>query len=349
MKQTYEMRFGNRKSSVASRSARFSTFILFVLIFSFAFGSVHAHAEPLVFADWSWDSAIFHNRVAGFIIENGFGHEVDYLFADSVPGMFGMRRGEIHISMEIWIDNLQDVWYDAVDEGSVIDLGHNFANAPRGWWVPTYVIEGDPERGIEPMAPGLRSVHDLPKYWEVFRDPENPRKGRFYNGPTGWLSTEQNSIRLTTYGLDDYYTSFHPGSQAALDSSIVRAYERGEAWVGSYWEPTAIMGTYDMTLLEEDPHTAECWDAPDSDFGCSPPPVTAEVAVHHSLVERVPEVVEFLRNYRTEPEHSSEALSYMEATGSNAEATALWFLQEYEELWTQWVDEDVAAKVKATL
>lgn len=348
MTENFGVRAGNGGKTAVARRASLLTITLFVLLGTFVFAPLHAHAQPLVFADWSWDSAIFHNRVAGFIIEHGFGYEVDALFVDTVPGMHGMRRGEIHIAMEIWTDNLQDVYLDALAAGDVIDLGHNFADAPRGWWVPTYVIEGDPERGIEPMAPGLKAVADLPEYWEVFRDPEDPRKGRFYNGPTGWLSTEQNTIRLETYGLLEYYNSFHPGSQAALDASIVRAYERGEAWVGSYWEPTAIMGTYDMTRLDEAPHTPDCWTL-DNGYACSPPPVTAEIAVHHSLLERAPEVVAFLEAYRTEPEHSSEALSYMEQTGSDAEAAALWFLEKYEDLWTQWVDEDVAAKVKAAL
>src|SRR5690625_3433966 len=55
----------------------FSVFVL-VLITSLVFGLSHAHAQPLVFVDWSWDSALVHNRIAGFVAEHGFGYEVDY-------------------------------------------------------------------------------------------------------------------------------------------------------------------------------------------------------------------------------------------------------------------------------
>lgn len=311
-------------------------------------GGVSAQ-ETLVFVDWSWDSALVHNRIAGFVAEHGFGHDVDYLFADTVPGIQGIRRGDIDISMETWIDNFQDLWDEATAEGSIIDLGPNFPNAPQGWYVPTYMIEGDPERGIEPVTPDLKSIFDLPKYWEVFKDRENPRKGRFYNGVTGWVVSGHNVTRLETYGLDEYYEVFYPGSQAALDTSIQRAYERGEPWFGYYWEPTWIMGTLDMTMLEEPDYTDACWDEDTGDYGCAFPAVEVRIAVNETLPERAPDFVKFLENYETELGHTNEALAFMELEGGSVDDAAKWFLREYESLWTTWLNDDVVSKVKAAL
>jgi glycine betaine/proline transport system substrate-binding protein len=39
----------------------------------------------------------------------------------------------------------------------------------------------------------------------------------------------------------------------------------------------------------------------------------------------------------------------MYETGDEAEDTAIWYLEEYESIWTQWVSADVASKVKAAL
>ena len=67
--------------------------------------------------------------------------------------------------------------------------------------MPTYVIEGDPERGIEPMAPDLKSVLDLPDYWAVPRS-EDPSKGGLLvlrrHGVTELMMIDQ------TYGLDEW-------------------------------------------------------------------------------------------------------------------------------------------------
>lgn len=323
--------------------------IVAVVVLGVVLGGIASAQRTVVFVDWSWDSAIVHNRIAAFIAEHGFGLETDYLMADTVAGVQGMRRGDIDVSMETWIDNTPEIWNDALDEGLLVDLGYNFLEAPQGWYVPTYVIKGDPERGIEPMAPDLQSVYDLPEHWEIFRDRENPRKGRFYNGITGWIISEYNTERLKVYGLADTFENFYPGSQAAADTSIVRAFERGEAWLGYYWEPTWIMGKYDMTMLEEPEYNEECWDEEEGDFGCAFPSADVKILANAKFAEREPEFIQFLKNYETELSHTNEILAYMETEGVEALEAAEWFLREYEALWTGWLDDHIVAKVKVAL
>lgn len=333
---------------VSRRPTQIVGVALLVLVTALIFGFSHAQAQPVVFFDQGYDSALVHNRIAGFVAEHGFGHEVDYLFADTVPGIEGIRRGDIDVALELWPTNLDVLWDEAIADGSLMDLGINMPNGPQGWYVPTYMIEGDAERGIDPVAPDLKSVHDLPKYWELFKDRENPRKGRLYNGPVGWPVSGHNVERLRGYGLDEYYDIFHPGSQAALDTSIMRAYERGEPWLGYYWEPTWLMGLLDMTILEEPPHTEGCYDE-GGDFACALPVSPIHIAVTRSLPERAPEFVQFLRNYETELEQINAALAFMQTSGGDADDAAVWFLHEYEALWTTWLEPDVAAKVQAAL
>lgn len=306
-----------------------------------------AHAEKVVFVDWSWDSAQVHNRVAGLIIQHGYGYDVDYIFADTMPGLQGMRRGDIDVSMEMWTDNFAESWDEALARGEIVDLGPNFPDAPQGWYVPTYMIEGDPARGIEPIAPDLRSVTDLPKYWELFTDREQPNRGRFYNAPTGWVVHDINNAKLKGYGLLDTFVAFSPGSQSALDASIAGAYRRGLPWVGYYWEPSGIMGMFDMTMLEEPPYTDECWV---TDYACTHPAASVRVAVHGGFVERAPEVIKFLKKYETTLDQTNVMVMYLETEArGRLEEAAAWFLKEYEDVWTDWVPEDVANKVKARL
>src|SRR5699024_5861170 len=90
-----------------------------ITISAIGFGSLAAAQEPVVFVDWSWDSALVHNRIAGFVAEHGFGYAVDYLVADTNPGFMGMRRGDIDVSMETWVDNSQQIWDEGIAEGDV--------------------------------------------------------------------------------------------------------------------------------------------------------------------------------------------------------------------------------------
>lgn len=312
------------------------------------FASVPAQAqETFVFADFSWDSAQVHNRIAGFIVEHGFGYDVDYTFGDTIPILLGMRRGDVDIAMEMWIDNILDAYEEAIESGELVDLGSNFPDSPQGWYVPTYVIEGDEERGIEALAPDLQSVKDLPQYWEVFADPEVRGKGRFYNAPPGWVVHDINLSKFSAYGLDEYYNVFNPGSDTALATAILGAYQRGEPVLAYYWEPTWVMGLLDMTILEEPPFDEEIWD---DNFACAFPPSRVHVAVNADVLAKAPELITFLANYNTTLDQTNEIMAYLHEEEASIEEAALYFLDTYREEWKRWIFlPEIQAKVEAAL
>jgi glycine betaine/proline transport system substrate-binding protein len=301
----------------------------------------------LTFADVSWDSVQVHNRIAGFIIENGYGYpECQYTFGDSLPLLQGLSKGSIDVYIEVWADNYRDAWEEVLANGTVKNLGTNFPDAPQGWYVPTYMIKGDPERGIEPVAPDLKSIKDLPRYWKLFKDAENPDKGRFHNGPTGWKVTDYNQEKIKAYGLDKNFNIFSTGSETALTTSMVSAYQDGKPWLGYYWEPTWVMGKLDMTMLKEPDFDESVWE---KNRGCAYPPAKVFIGVNSKLEEKAPEIVTFLENYSTTLEQNNNFLAYMNDTGANAEAAAIYFLKEYPEAWKSWIPEDVANKIDTAL
>ncbi|MBE9482312.1 MAG: ABC transporter substrate-binding protein [Chloroflexi bacterium] len=311
-----------------------------LLLISFTGCAAPAPEKPtLIFHDLSWDSAQVHNRIVAFVAEHGYGYQSEFIATETAPGWVGLRSGEINISMESWTENIQKVYDEAIDSGDCVDLGSNYPDSWQGWLVPTYMIEnGDLPEGL--------SIDDMPQYWELFKDPEDPTKGRFINSIPGWLCTEINSTKLKTYGLDEYYSDFLAGSDAALSGSMVAAYEKGEPWFGYYWSPTWVLGKLDMTPIEEPPYDASLWG---TTYGCTFAPTRVDITVNASLVDSAPDIVEFLRNYETTCAQNNKVLAYMQESEASTEEAAIWFLQEYESLWTKWVPSDVATKVKAAL
>jgi glycine betaine/proline transport system substrate-binding protein len=247
--------------------------------------------------------------------------------------------------MEIWTDNITD-YQRAVENGDIIEVAVNFDDNKQGLYIPTYVIKGDPTRGIEPLAPNLKTVKDLPQHWELFKDQEDPSKGRIYGSIPGWQADVMLSNKVKVYGLDKYYNYFSPGSDTALATSLVSAYEKGEPWVGYYWDPTWITGKYDLTLLADEAYSDEKWQ---DNYQCEFPSQRVTIAVTKGLPEQAADVVEFLKEYQTSSEIISKALAYMQDNNASTEQAAVWFLQEYEELWTQWVSPEVADQVKSVL
>jgi len=73
------------------------------------------------------------------------------------------------------------------------------------------------------------------------------------------------------------------------------------------------------------------------------------VAVHEEFPDLAPEIAEFLSNYETSSELVQAPLTYIEENDASAEEAALWWLGEYEDVWSQWVADDIAEKVKESL
>jgi len=323
--------------------------IALALVFCFTAMSIQSFAEskkPIRFNDRSWDSIQVHNRIAGFILENGYGYKVDYQPGETVPLLTGLIRGDTDIDMESWTQNSQEIFDKGLKEGAIVDLGPNFTDAGEAWFVPTYVIKGDKERGIEPMAPGLKSVYDLPKYWELFKDPEDPSKGLFVNSVPGWTVTRDNELRFKAYGLNKTYNILTPGSDAALAGSMVAAYKKGKPWVGYYWSPTWVLGQLDMTALEQPPYSKEVWE---NTHECGFTTPVVDIYVNKSMLKRAPDAVEMLKKYETTADMNNRVLAYMQKNKVGTEEGAKYFLQNYEVVWTKWVPDDVAKKVKRAL
>jgi len=320
------------------------------LVITFVVLSVNVNTiaqERVNFADAGWESIRFHSYVAGIIMEEGYGgYTMDIVSGSTPVTLMGLRRGDIDVEMEMWTSNIAESYNEALESGDIVELGVNFDDNAQGFYVPTYVIEGDTERGIEPMAPGLETVKDLANYWQVFEDEEDPSKGRIYGAIPGWKVDEIMRTKAETYGLDEYYNYFSPGSATALSAAIVSSYERGEPIVAYYWEPTWIMGMMDMTLLEDEPYSEELWN---NGYACEFEAMEITIAANAEFVERAPELAEFLSKYSTSSQLTSEALAYMMENETDERAAAVWFLKNKENVWTQWVPEEVAQKVKESL
>jgi len=79
------------------------------------------------------------------------------------------------------------------------------------------------------------------------------------------------------------------------------------------------------------------------------PPLSLDKVVNINLRDKAPDIVEFLGDFGLSQEQVNEALLYMRDNEVEAPEAALWFLSNYEVIWTKWVSLDVADKVKKAL
>ncbi len=316
--------------------------------------------EPIIFADRQWESVWIATEIAQFIIEEGYDHPTETETVSTDAFQVGMQHGDIHVELELWRMNLPEWYEEATSEGYLIDVGSIYETSRQAWYVPRYVIEGDEERGIEPIAADLETVWDMKDYYEAFEDPDDPGRGRFINGISGWVVTEINEVKMQVYGLDEYYNTVEPGSSGALDAAIAGAIEAGDPIFFYYWEPTWLPGMYDVVVLEEpeyDPEVEEQLEraaageipVEDVDEACGFIELDIRKGVHKSVKERAPEIFEFLENMFIGTDPINQTMAYkMDADASPQEA-AFWYFENFEDDWREWLPDDVAQRVTDAL
>lgn len=322
--------------------------------------------ETISFADTQWQSLWINNEIAMFITEHGYGYPVEVVTVTTPVMQQSLVGDELQVIMEVWWSNIEEWWNAEREAGTIVELGDIFESSAQGFYVPRYVIEGDPDRDIAPMAPDLKSVDDLPQYKELFADPEDPNKGVLVSCVTGWNCAEVIRIKTYAYGLDETYNLSEPGSAGALDAGIAGPYMKGKPVVSYYWEPTWLLGVYDMVLLEEPEFNEECWnkiteiseagviddsmaDTVPEMAGCGFQNISVPKAVSAGMAERHPELVSFLDTMFIGTDNLNKISAYMTENEAEVEEAAQWYFENYEDQWRSWLPEDVADKVADAL
>lgn len=319
--------------------------IVFVGLTRFVGGASACDVDrPVVFAGLDWQSNAFHTEVARFILEQGYGCETDVLPGTTIPLLQGVAQGDIDIIMEVWKDNVTEVWNRGLRRRQVVEVGINFPDAVQGWYVPRYMVEGD-----KASAPDLKQVSDLAMHKLLFTDPEEPDKGRFYNCIAGWNCEVINSAKLKAYGLEADFTNFRPGTGAALAAAIASAYVRQQPIVTYYWGPTWVLGKYDMVMLEEPAFDQDVFNAlasdPNPQAATAYPVVEVAIGANRRFSEQAPQIIKFLEAYETDAALVSEALAFMEETGGQPGDAALHFLRTRSDVWSPWLDDVTRARI----
>ena len=142
-------------------------------------GSTSAYAEcerTVRIAENDWTGQLIDVNLALIVMTEHLGIDAELVFADYSAQWVGLANGDLDIGMEIWPSFSYEAHQEWVDEKKkVVKVGDLGVVGESGWYVPTYVIKGDAERGIEPMAPDLKTWKG---HREVRRPVQATRDGR---------------------------------------------------------------------------------------------------------------------------------------------------------------------------
>ena len=307
-------------------------------------------------ADFDWNSANVHTGIVQFILEHGYGCEVETTRGSTTPIMAAHYDSQLDVVTELWYDNIV-TQYDAVEaEGIIENIGINTPDSQQAFYVDRNTVD----------KYNIKSVLDMnnPEIAALFTDPENPDRGRMVSCIGGWTCYTINHVKQRVYGLDKFYTNFDPGSSGALAAEIAGAFAKDRPIFTYYWAPTALMGKVDLVRLTEPPYDAACWgammdvvedikangkDVYKPTCATEYKDMSLDKSVLTAWADTHPDETAFLRAYSIPTATVNKLLAYYEdEADGDMELLAMEYLQNNSE-WKSWVSAEVAAKVSGAL
>ena len=328
---------------------------LLVATFSLLGTSANAQCKARL-GDFDWSSANIHTAITQFILEKGYGCEVSVTKGSTTPIMAAHYDKQLDVITEVWYDNIIANYEPHVEAGTIMNIGVNTPDSQQAFYVDKATAD----------KYNLKSVEDMkdPKIAALFKDPEDPSKGRMTSCISGWTCYTVNMVKHIEYGLDKYYTNFDPGSGGALDAAIAGAFAKKQPIFTYYWAPTGLMGKVDLVRLAEPKYDADCWakmsavvedikangpSAYKKSCACEYQDMALTKSVLTDWAKAHPKETEFLKKYTIPTATVNTMLAFYEdESGGDMEATAIHFLKN-ESMWKNWVPGDVAKKVEAAL
>ncbi|MYE54007.1 MAG: hypothetical protein F4X34_02270, partial [Chloroflexi bacterium] len=297
--------------------------------------------ETIIFSDLNWSSAQLQNRIAQYLVEKGYGYPTDVLFGATLPLFNGLRNGDTHVTMEIWLPNQDEAWNEARANGEVYSVGLSLGKD----WQSAFVIP----RYLQEQYPELDSVDDLKEqqYKDLFKTAETGDKARLVSCVIGWACEVVNAAQVDGYGLMEHVEIINPGDGAALNADVYGAYERQEPWLGYQWGTNDPALKLDLVRLEEPAYSDQCWFTTKA---CAYEDATILIAVVPDLPARAPDVIEMLQAWDFNIDIYKAAVQWQDANpDADTNATALWWLSANEDIWSAWVTQEAAESVSIAL
>ncbi|NBT41254.1 MAG: ABC transporter substrate-binding protein [Alphaproteobacteria bacterium] len=316
-------------------------------------GAAMAECGSVKIAAMNWASASFLAEVDAFVLSQGYGCDVEVVPGDTMPTFTSMsEKGTPEVAPEMWTNAYQIALDAAIGEGK-LSVGNPgpITGLGEGWWILPHTKAAHPE---------LKTVLDIIDHPELFPNPENPSRGALVGCPAGWgcqLATQNlyRAFDMEAKGWD----LIDPGSAAGLDGSIAKASARKENWFGYYWNPTSTVGRYDMQSV---PFGVE-WGGSDNWDNCIVKPMdecadpkpsswtqsSVNTILTSGFADAQPQAAQYFAARVFPGVALNSMLVWMDDNQAIPADAAIEFLKNHEDIWGQWVSEEAAAKIKASL
>jgi glycine betaine/proline transport system substrate-binding protein len=277
-----------------------SLFLTLFLIFSLE--AIATKEKSIVFPLNDWPSQRLLSKLVGAKIEQ-LGYPVEYLPINSINQIGALKKGLVHVQVEVWQTYDDGNFMKAVNQGHVEDLGRHSAFGREDWWYPNYV---------EALCPGLPDWQALKKCSKIFSNGRADGKGIYYTGP--WNYRDAGLIR----SLNLNFTIERLDNAEQLWQKLFHAKESNQPIVLLHWSPNWVDVRIKGRFVEFPDFDKACEQDPawgvnqEMLYDCGNPKVTLiKKAVWPGLKDKWPCIYQLIKrvNFTTEMISQASALS----------------------------------------
>ncbi len=277
-----------------------------------------------------WTASRLNAEVAKIVIEQELGYPVELTEVNENDAMFtGLADGTLDAVLEIWPSGVTDAEQTYFADGSVVDIGPLGAVGKIGWFVPSYVVEENPDLAT----------------WEGYADPANASLfataetgdlGRFLGTDPSYSQYDEQIIENLGLPLQVVFSGSEPATVAEVDARVAAE----EPVLLYWWTPTAAVAKYDLVNVALPPYTDDCGAsaaAGDGGVDCDYPEDVIFKAASGLLEEKAPDVFALLEAFTITNEDQLEMLPAVEIDGDDPVAVAEKWVQDHEDAWKAWL------------
>ena len=282
----------------------------------------------------AWVGSEANVAVAKKLLEDKLGYTVETTEIDEFAQFPALSTGDVDATLEVWPSGHAKDYKKYIEgDNGVVDGGQLGVIGQIGWWVPTYMVDQNPDLAT---WQGLQGNEDM------FKTAESGDAGQLLDGDPSYVTFDQPIADNLGLNLKVVYA----GSEAAELSALDAAYQKKDPILMYFWTPHWAQEKYDLTMVQLPEVTPAC-EAAASDnadaYACAYPEDDLYKAFNADLQSRAPAAFAFLSAMSyTNDDQNSIGLDI--SNKMDPEEAAQKWIDANPDVWQPWVDAGLAAQ-----
>ena len=275
-----------------------------------------------------WTGSEVNVAVAAELLAREYGYSTEIVNVDENAQWAAIGSGDLHASLEVWPSGHAENVATFIDGGGgVVDGGLLGPIGKIGWYVPTYVVDQNPELAT----------------WEGYQDPalaglfataETGDKGQFLGGDPSFVQYDGDIIANLGLDLEVVFAGSEEALLAALDSAV----SREEPVLFYFWTPHSVHNAFDLTEVELPPYSDACYEGAGSGgVDCDYPADNLFKILWEDLETEAPAAFGLLSNMSYTTADQISMLAAVETDGLSVEEAAAQWIADNEATWMAWL------------